>query len=118
MAGMEINAGEAFNTENRTVTQLVSWLQSQNPDSPVVLKGGGTIVFRRRRLSEGGGLEVAVTHERPRPRPKSKRERALEEAQVSVTDSPAEAELVAERASRQVGPGGKTALEDSFLEAR
>lgn len=96
MVGMEINAGEPFDTKDRTVTQLITWLQSQNPDSHVVLEDGGTIKFYRQRLSHGGQIEVRVEHHRDDEdeQQESDEERALREAEVSKTDSPQDAERI------------------------
>jgi len=96
MVGMEVNAGEPFDTKNQTVTQLITWLGLQNPDSHVVLEDGGTIKFYRQRLSHGGQIEVRVEHHRDDEdeRQESDEERALREAEVSKTDSPQDAERI------------------------
>lgn len=98
MVGMEVNPGEAFDTTNQTVTQLITWLSMQNPDSKVVLHDGGTILFSRQRASRGGQIEVEVCHAEPETPTESRDERILKEAEVSKTDSPAEAERLLKQA--------------------
>lgn len=111
MVGMEVNAGAAFDPEGKTVTQLVTWLQSQDQNASVKLKGGGSLVFRKLRAHAGGHIEVEATPEEKPRRPKSKTERALEARGVSKTDDPQEAQKIHAQSKRQTGPAGRTALD-------
>lgn len=115
MTGMEINAGEPFDVDGRTVTDLVSWLQSQDQNAEVKPKGGGSLVFRRLRARNGGGLEVEHV-EAPKERPKSKVERTLEKRQLSRTTDTQAAEQAVQDSKRQSGPGGRTKGDDLLLE--
>ena len=96
MAGMEINAGEPFDTVDRTVTQLITWLQSQDQNAVVRTAEGETLLFRRLRNKDGGGIRVEVVAEEKPKEPKSKVEKALTESEVSAADDPAKAHKVIE----------------------
>ena len=91
MTGMEVNAGEPFNTENRTVVQLITWLQGQDQNSRVEPENGESLIFRKLRNHDGGQIQVSVEKSPRRRKRGSQVEKALEDQEVSASDDPAAA---------------------------